>query len=146
MSKIKDLLAETEGIDDLMPVHVWTDEDVERLTDIILDRALNWEGRDRWLQENAEYGVDENDCGLTAIVIDNFFEMCDQAITELFDGYIEEQALDVPSSIYDRIIKCAAERFAEEMEDTKCRCEKEAREDDKYILDEIRDRNGGSQY
>lgn len=142
MSKIKDLLAIEEGIDDLMPVHVWTDEDTKRIADILVKRAVEWEGREKWFMDNAEFSVDTNDFGAECFYFENFWELCDQAIEEMFDGYIEEQALDVPNDVYDRICKCATEILVDKLADFECDCVRDYEQDSKYVLDELRERNG----
>lgn len=155
MSKIKDLYAEVEGIDDLKPEpHKYGKEfymavemeDIKRIGNQLVQKAMEWEDRDSWFAKNAEYGVGELDCGLDEIYFENFCELCEQAITELFDAYIEEQQLDVSDEFYSKVIDYASDNLANKLADLESDCVAEYKQDNKYILDEIRDRNGGCQY
>lgn len=119
MSKIKDLYAEVEGIDDLKPTynreffdHVQK-SDEERAVEQIFDKGKKWDGARRYFTEHAEFSLDYNDEGLKELYFENFVELCDKAAMELTDGFIEEQHFDMDDSMYDRITNKVGDLLAD---------------------------------
>ena len=141
MSRIKDYLAEVENIDDLKrPFY-------EELGEMAYDKAKNWEGIFTWFRQNAEYGAGEGDDeGHTEYYFENFMELCEQAITDEVDSIIEDQHLDIDDQTYSKAIEYGTAWLSDLLADFESDCIDDYVQDHKYILDEIRDRNGGSEY
>lgn len=119
MSKIKDLYAEVEGIDDLKPTynreffdHVQK-SDEERAIKQIVKKGTEWDGARRYFTEHAEFSLDYNDEGLKELYFENFTELCDKAAMELTDGFIEEQHFDMDDDQYDRITNKVGDLLAD---------------------------------
>lgn len=119
MSKIMDLVAEVEGIDDLKPTynreffdHVQK-SDEERAIEQIFDKGKKWDGARRYFTEHASFTMDYNDEGLKELYFENFVELCDKAAMELTDGFIEEQHFDMDDSMYDRITNKVGDLLAD---------------------------------
>lgn len=118
MSKIMDLVAEVEGIDDLKPTynrgffdHVQK-SDEERAIKQIVKKGTEWDGARRYFTEHASFTMDYNDEGLKELYFENFVELCDKAAMELTDGFIEEQHFDMDDSMYDRITNKVGDELA----------------------------------
>lgn len=140
MSRIKDYLAEVEDIDDLKrPFY-------EELGEMAYDKAKNWDGILTWFRKNAEYSAGEGDEGHTEYYFENFMKLCEEAITQEVDSIIEDQHLDIDDETYSKAIEYGADWLSDLLADFECECIDDYVEDNKYILDEIRDRNGGSIY
>lgn len=124
MSKIKDLYAEVEGIDDLKPTynreffdHVQK-SDEERAIKQIVKKGREWKGAYEWFEEHAEFGCGYDDEGHKEIYFENFTELCEKAAMELTDGFIEEQHFDMDDAQYDRITNTVGELLADYYADT----------------------------
>lgn len=119
MSKIKDLYAEVEGIDDLKPIYnreffdSVQKSDEERAVEYIFKKGKEWNGARRYFTEHAEFSLDYNDEGLKELYFENFVELCDKAAMELTDGFIEEQHFDMDDSQYDRITNKVGDLLAD---------------------------------
>lgn len=118
MSKIKDLYAEVNDIDDLKPTynreffdHVQK-SDEERAIKQIVKKGTEWDGARRYFTEHAEFSLDYNDEGLKELYFENFVELCDKAAMELTDGFIEEQHFDMDDAQYDRITNKVGDELA----------------------------------
>ena len=123
MSKIMDLVAEVEGIDDLKPTynreffdHVQK-SDEERAIKQIVKKGTEWDGARRYFTEHASFTMDYNDEGLKELYFENFVELCDKAAMELTDGFIEEQHFDMDDSMYDRITNKVGDELANHFAD-----------------------------
>lgn len=99
MSKIKDLYAEVNDIDDLKPVGR-----KQEIKMILLDKADRFLNIDDWLYEWAEWGVSYDEAGHQEWDVDNFDHLCDVAATDLVDGYIEDQHYDMDDDMYSELI------------------------------------------
>lgn len=124
MSKIKDLYAEVEGIDDLKPTynreffdHVQKSDEA-RAIEQIFDKGKKWDGAYEWFEERAEFGCGYDDEGHKEIYFENFTELCDKAAMELTDGFIEEQHFDMDDAQYDRITNKVGDLLADYYADT----------------------------
>lgn len=124
MSKIMDLVAEVEGIDDLKPTynreffdHVQK-SDERRAIDEIFKKGKEWKGAYEWFEERAEFGCGYDDEGHKEIYFENFTELCEKAAMELTDGFIEEQHFDMDDAQYDRITNTVGELLADYYADT----------------------------
>lgn len=118
MSKIKDLYAEVEGIDDLKPAYnreffdSVQKSDEERAIEQIVKKGTEWDGARRYFTEHASFTMDYNDEGLKELYFENFVELCDKAAMELTDGFIEEQHFDMDDAQYDRITNKVGDELA----------------------------------
>ena len=143
MSKIKDLYAEVEGIDDLKPVEnrEFFDKVAEkRVVDQILENAKQ-ENRQRvedWLYERAEFEWGYDDEGHAELYFENFEEVCEEAATDLMDEYIECQHLDITDEQYTHIIEMVRDNLANMWADIECDCIKRSIQDEKDAQ-ELRD-------
>ena len=119
MSKIKDLYAEVEGIDDLRPVYNREFFDSvqkkveERAVEQIFNKGKAFEGAHDWFRDKAEFGGGYDDEGHYEIYFENFTELCDQAAMELTDAFIEEQHFDMDDDQYDRITNKVGDLLAD---------------------------------
>ena len=119
MSKIMDLVAEVEGIDDLKPTYnreffdSVQKSDEERAIEQIVKKGTEWDGARRYFTEHASFTMDYNDEGLKELYFENFIELCDKAAMELTDGFIEEQHFDMNDAQYDRITNKVGDLLAD---------------------------------
>lgn len=111
MSRIKDLYAEQEGIEDLMPVEEHEDFLV-RLADKIfktmtVEHTLKHIKED--MQKHATFSGDDGD-----ITCDNLSQLCETAVDDYVQAELEEQCIDI--SDYDFALLCGV--LAIKLEDT----------------------------
>lgn len=151
MSKVKDLLAIKEGIDDLMPEPHKYDKafydavqqaDIKRIGEQVYAKTLHWEGLREWLSGNAEYTVGKDDEGHDEIYFENFTDLCWEACEDTLNDYIEDQHLDLNDSEYHDIIEYARDWLADALADFESECIQDVASDKKYRLDELAERNG----
>ena len=136
MSKIKDLLAEEQNIDDLKrPLY-------QELGEMIYVKAKNWDGLRSWFRSNAEYDAGKDDDGHTEWYFENFTDLCKQAVNGAMDKLIEEEHLDISDETYNRAIEYGSDWLADTLADFESACIRDYVNDQKYILDEVRERNG----
>lgn len=136
MSKIKDLLAEDQNIEDLVrPFYMELGERAVR-------KAYEWEGRKEWFRKNAEYETSTDDEGNTEYYFENFAELCEQAITDMVDSIIEGNALDVSDQTYSKAIEYGTDWLKNLLADFESECVGDFAADQKYVLDELKERNG----
>lgn len=110
MSKIKDLYAAVEGIDDLAPVHydktfamAVAEADERRAVEQIFKKGKEFKEAYAWFKDKAEFGGGYDEEGHYETYFENFTELCEQAAMELTDAYIEDQHFDMDDDQYDRI-------------------------------------------
>ena len=136
MSRIKDLLAEEQNIDDLKrPLY-------QELGEMIYVKAKNWDGIRSWFRSNAEYDAGKDDEGHTEWYFENFEDLCRQVVNGALDNLIEEEHLDISDETYNRAIEYARDWLADTLADFESECIRDYVSDQKYILDEVRERNG----
>ena len=136
MSKIKDLLAEEQNIDDLKrPLY-------QELGEVIYVKEKNWNGLRSWYRNNAEYDAGKDDEGHTEWYFENFLDLCKQAVNGAMDKLIEEEHLDISDETYNRAIEYARDWLADALADFESECVQDYVMDRKYILDEVKERNG----
>lgn len=136
MSRIKDLLAEEQNIDDLkQPLY-------QKLGEMIYVKAKNWDGIRSWFRNNAEYDADKDDDGHTEWYFENFEDLCKQVVNGALDNLIEEEHLDISDETYNRAIEYGRDWLADTLADFESECIQDYVSDQKYILDEVRERNG----
>lgn len=148
MSKIKDLLAEEENIDDLkVPRRYGKDffdavqeHDKRRFAESILNSCKGIVFED-WLAENAEFEHGDDD-GEPCMFFENYLELCEECATGVFDGLIEQQHLDIDDEYYTDVIKLATDLIADyyaDYEDSLCA---DALVDWRNLHDEDNERRG----
>lgn len=136
MSRIKDLLAEEQNIDDLKrPLY-------QELGEMIYVKAKNWDGIRSWFRNNAEYDAGKDDEGHTEWYFENFEDLCKQVVNGALDKLIEEEHLDISDETYNRAIEYGRDWLADTLADFESECIQDYVSDQKYILDEVRERNG----
>ena len=136
MSRIKDLLAEEQNIDDLKrPLY-------QELGEMIYVKAKSWDGIRSWFRSNAEYDAGKDDEGHTEWYFENFTDLCEQAVNGALDNLIEEEHLDISDETYNRAIEYGRDWLADTLADFESECIQDYVSDQKYILDEVRERNG----
>ena len=136
MSRIKDLLAEEQNIDDLKrPLY-------QELGEMIYVKAKNWDGIRSWFRSNAEYDAGKDDEGHTEWYFENFEKLCEQAVNGALDNLIEEEHLDISDETYNRAIEYGRDWLADTLADFESECIQDYVSEQKYILDEVRERNG----
>ena len=136
MSRIKDLLAEEQNIDDLKrPLY-------QELGEMIYVKAKSWDGIRSWFRGNAEYDAGKDDEGHTEWYFENFEKLCEQAVNGALDNLIEEEHLDISDETYNRAIEYGRDWLADTLADFESECIQDYVSEQKYILDEVRERNG----
>lgn len=136
MSRIKDLLAEEQNIDDLKrPLY-------QELGEMIYVKAKSWDGIRSWFRSNAEYDAGKDDEGHTEWYFENFLDLCEQVVNGALDNLIEEEHLDISDETYNRAIEYGRDWLADTLADFESECIQDYVSDHKYILDEVRERNG----
>lgn len=156
MSKIKDLYAEVNDIDDLKPIrsrqtttrydkaflHAIQEADNKRIGECVYAKTLHAKDLRHWLRERAEYDAGKDDEGHTEWYFENFEDLCEEAVNYTLDKLIEEEHLDLTDEEYNQIIKYARDWLADALADFESECVQDYVMDRKYILDEVRERNG----
>ena len=136
MSRIKDLLAEEQNIDDLKrPLY-------QELGEMIYVKAKSWDGIRSWFRSNAEYDAGKDDDGHTEWYFENFLNLCEQVVNGALDKLIEEEHLDISDETYNRAIEYGRDWLADTLADFESECIQDYVSDQKYILDEVKERNG----
>lgn len=136
MSKIKDLYAEVNDIDDLkQPLY-------QKLGAMIYVKAKSWVGIRSWFRSNAEYDAGKDDEGHTEWYFENFEKLCEEAVNGALDNLIEEEHLDISNETYNRAIEYGGDWLADTLADFESECIQDYVMDRKYILDEVKERNG----
>ena len=136
MSRIKDLLAEEQNIDDLKrPLY-------QELGEMIYVKAKGCDGIRSWFRNNAEYDAGKDDEGHTEWYFENFEDLCRKVVNGALDNLIEEEHLDISDETYNRAIEYARGWLAATLADFESECIRDYVSDQKYILDEVRERNG----
>lgn len=141
MSKIKDLVAIKDDIDDLMPEPHKYDkafydaiqqEDIKRISDQVYEKTLKMENLREWMRANAEYSLDEDDEGHSAVYFENFLDLCEQACEGNLMDYIEDQHLDLTDKEYSDILYRARDWLSDTLADFEEECIHDCELDRKY--------------
>lgn len=103
MSKIKDLLAVEQGIDDLTPA--------KTLSEIIFERCKNEETKE-YVAANAKYEWHEEEINQWELGIENILDLYYQVAQEALDKYIEEQCLDISDTTYFSTLEWVRDNLA----------------------------------
>ena len=112
MSKIKDLYAETEGIDDLMPPQ----SEKDRLKKILWAKTKRFMNLEDWLYERAEWGVGYDEEGHIDFDVINLDHLADTAATDLVEGYIESEHYDMSDDLYSELIDWLGDELIKDWE------------------------------
>lgn len=140
MSKIKDLYAEAEDIDDLKRVRPSNNN----IADIVLVWSKTPQVED-YIADNAEFGLGDDD-GHPCMFMENFTMMCDDIAQDTLDRLIEQEHYDINDTDYKYIITRASALIADhyaDYEDALCVDEMaDYNRDKKYFLTEERERHG----
>lgn len=152
MSRIKDLLAEEENIDDLKaPTRFGkefsafiTSADNKRIAENVLRYARTPKIED-YIADNAIFGLGD-DNGQPCMFMENFTMMCDRIAIDTLDMLIKQEHYDLSDLEYAQIVEHASNLIADyyaDYEDALCvdafadyEC------DSKYANDELKERNG----
>lgn len=137
MSGIKGLLAETDpSLDDLKkPTE-------QALGEIVYAKTLHRKGVRAWFRENAVYTQGEDDEGRTEYYFENFYDLCEEACSDTLDGLIEDEHLSLSDEIYKATVEYAQDWLADTLADFESECIQDYIMDDKYSLEEMRERAG----
>jgi hypothetical protein len=128
MSKIKDLLAEEQGIEDLMPeASISKSKLLEAMEHVISDNAKDI--RDE-LYEFAEFDVDTDEEGHETLIVRNFDDMCDGIAESYVEDYVYQQHIDINDDDYGWVVKHLQQYVAESFDSCYWEIIKEAEEDD----------------
>ena len=111
MSKIKDLYAIEEGIEDLMPVN-------KPSIDVIVGAVVKHvtaKSQDvyNYLYENAELGRGYDDEGHPEIYFENFTAICDDLADMAIEHIMEDWQLDLTHDEYRQVLRKASDILAD---------------------------------
>ena len=143
MSRIKDLLAEEEDIEDLKPIK-------RPSLEWVVDTVVNWSimpSSEDYIADNAEFGiVSDDDDGHPVVVMENFIELCDDLAMEYLNRFIEREHIDISDDDYAKALDKASARIAvfySDYEDSLCADELSDYNRDKQTLnEEYKERHG----
>lgn len=143
MSKIKDLLAEEEDIEDLKPIKK---PSLEWVVDTVVNWAIMPYSED-YIADNAEFGmVADDDDGHPVMVMENFTSLCDDLAVRYLDRLIEGEHIDISDDDYAKALDKASARIADfysDYEDSLCASELSDYNRDKQTLnEEYKERHG----
>jgi hypothetical protein len=128
MSKIKDLLAEEQNIEDLMPeASIKKSELLETLKHVIGDNAKDIRSE---LSEYAEFDVDCDDEGHESLIVSNFDDMCDSIAESYVEDYVYQQHIDINDDDYNWVVKHLQQYVADSFASYYVEIIKEAEEDE----------------
>lgn len=136
MSKIKDLLAEQEGIDDLMP-ELYPACIASKAIVFLQDNRADYE---RYLRKNAEFTCGTSDEGYPETYFENFGSLCEMIAHDCLDNYIEEQAIDLSDDRYKITHKILTDNIMDKLADLESEIIEDAEEDSKEQYDKLQDR------
>ena len=88
------------------------------------------------------YDADKDDDGHTEWYFENFEDLCEQVVNGALDNLIEEEHLDISDETYNRAIEYGRDWLADTLADFESECIQDYVSDQKYILDEVWERNG----
>ena len=150
MSRIKDLYAEAENIDDLKPVFdkAFSDAvhegDIRRIADNVASWSKNMKSED-FIADNAQFSLGDDD-GQPCMYMENFPQLCDQIAQDNLDRMIEQEHLDLDDKEYATIMDRASAIIADyysDYEDALCADEMaDYNRDKKFLYQEERERHG----
>ena len=113
MSKIKDLLAEVEGIDDLMPPR---EPSLKELAERVA-ATVDYNQVVDELRSGAEFSHGYDDEGHPETYFENYLELCDGITECALDLYIQEQHVDLSDEQYAKVLRTASDIVADNYAD-----------------------------
>ena len=120
MSRIKDLYAIVEGIEDLMPC----ENDVEtyrwmRVDDLSLKafKLFNKEDARLYIRKNIEVEDDYDEYGRHSLCLANLLDLCKDIADCIMEEYIEQECLDLDDKTYDATVARLAALVESEFDD-----------------------------
>lgn len=134
MSRIKDLYAIVEGIDDLMPC----EEDIEtyrwmRVDDLSLKAFKLFDKKDAraYILKNIELEDDYDEYGRHCLCLANLFDLCRDIADCIMEEYTEQECLDLDDKTYEATVARLAALVESEFDDDDIlgECIDDARED-----------------
>lgn len=108
MSRIKDLLAVEESIDDLMPVSKLSLNWVAKTT---ANWAMSPQSED-YIADNAEFGLGDDD-GHPCMFLENFITLCDELAEEYLNRLIEQEHIELSDQEYSKVLDKASALIAD---------------------------------
>lgn len=122
MSKIRDLYAIAEDIDDLVPegatcLFIHIDEIVQRIIASLSDEVVH-----NYLYAYAEYDDDCDEQGRHALYFANYNELCNELAEDATMQYIEDSHLDVADATCNTIIASLGDVIARKYVNVECEC------------------------
>lgn len=152
MSKIKDLYAEQENIDDLKaPTRFGkafsefiTAVDNKRIAETVLEWSKTPQVED-YIADHAYFGLGDDD-GQPCMFLENFTTLCDEIALDTLDRLIEQEHYDLSDKEYAQIVEHASNLIADhysDYESTLCADEMmDYNRDKKYFSNERKERDG----
>lgn len=145
MSRIKDLLAEAEGIDDLMPEPPLPYQPrKEVIAEIVVDWSKKGETED-YIADNADLELIDDD-GHPCMHMVNLSELCDNIAQQSLDELIELWHYDLTDEDYKFIVEHASALIADyysEYRDNLCVSSlSDYNRDKKYLNEELKEKEG----
>lgn len=152
MSKIKDLLAEEENIDDLKAPTSFGKAFGEFIAKAdnkrIAETVLEWSKAplvEEYIADNAVFGLGDDD-GQPCMFLENFTTLCDEIATDMLESLIKQEHLDLSDLEYAEIVEQAASLIADfysDYEDALCADRlMDYNRDRKYFSNERKERDG----
>lgn len=152
MSRIKDLLAEEENIDDLKaPTRFGkafsdfiTTADNKRIAETVLRWARTPQVED-YIADHAHFELGDDD-GHPCMFMGNFVTLCDEIAVDVLEDLIKQEHYDLSDLEYAQIVEHASKLIADyysDYEDALCLdAFADYERDSKYANDELKERNG----
>lgn len=144
MSKIKDLYAIENGIDDLMPVEEKHIGDYERAVQDMIVKDI--EDIKKQLEDGAEYRMNKDDEDHDEVIYENYYGQCHGVAEDYLCKLIEEQHIDLSDDDFNTLHTWLGDWLADELAYFEAECvdnmRKEYEEDKKYWQAVEDERNG----
>lgn len=137
MSKIKDLYAETEGIEDLMPAKL----SMSTIAKAVANSCRGIATEDEIANE-AQFEVSIDDDGHECVFLENFMTICERIAREHLDDMIEQNHIDLTDTEYFATLDIARDMLADDYADYESQLCEDFEQDNKYKLDERKEQDG----
>lgn len=137
MSKIKDLYAEAEGIEDLKPTKL----SISTIAKAVADGCQGVATEDEIANE-AQFEVSIDDDGHECVYVENFMTICERIAREHLDNMIEQNHIDLTDDEYFRTLDLARDFIADDYADYESQLCEDFQRDNKHKMDEVREKNG----
>lgn len=126
MSRIKDLYAIENGIEDLMPIEELAKKAAEDLEDYynaikkVMTEKI--EGIKTRLYDESEFSEGFDDEGHKELYFENFYGLCHMIAQDYTDEYIEDQHIDLTDKAYDELRTWLGDWLADTLADYESEC------------------------